>query len=259
MNRHNTLQQRVEADEPVYGASAATYSPSAVEAFGEIGLDFVWLDFEHGGLSPYDSTVFEDLTRAAEVADIELFVRLPSGEPSLIRKVLDAGVRTILIPRIETAQEVQEAVAAAKFEIDGEPGDRGIGIGRSSAWGYDFSDHATLEDAETFIGVMIENETAVENINEILAVSELGFAFLGPADLSVSVGRPMEKDHPEVETLVERAETAIAESDVTLGGIHNDSDAIREAVDDGYRIVRIGGDLSSAQTILSERLDELYH
>ena len=105
--------------------------------------------------------------------------------------------------------------------------------------------------------MMVENETAVENIDEILAVSELGFAFLGPADLSVSVGRPMEKDHPEVEALVERAETAIAESDVALAGIHNDSDAIHEAIDAGYRIIRMGGDLSGARTVLSERLDAL--
>lgn len=241
----------------MYGASVATYSPAAVEAFGALGLDFVWLDFEHGGPSPYDSTVFEDLTRAAEAADIELLVRLPSGEPSLVRKVLDAGVRTVLIPRVETAAEVREAVAAAKFENDGEPADRGIGVGRSSTWGHDFSDHAAAEDAETFVGVMIENETAIENIDEILDVSGLGFAFLGPADLSVSVGRPMEKDHPDVEALVERAEEAISESDVALAGIHNDPDAIRDAVDRGYRIVRMGGDLSGARTVLSERLASL--
>jgi len=238
----------------VYGASVATYSPAAVEAFGAVGLDFVWLDFEHGGPSPYDSTVFEDLTRAAEVADVELFVRLPSGEPSLVRKVLDAGVKTILIPRVETATEVREAVAAAKLAIDGEPADRGIGVGRTSTWGHDFSGYAATEDAETFVGVMIENEIAVENIDEILDVSGLGFAFLGSADLSVSVGRPMEKDHPDVAALVDRAETAISESDVALAGIHNDPEAVREAVDAGYRIVRMGGDLSAARTVLSDRL-----
>ncbi|WP_058365017.1 HpcH/HpaI aldolase family protein [Haloparvum sedimenti] len=257
MNRENDLRRSVERGDPVFGASAATFSPAAVETFGALGLDFVWLDFEHAGPSPYDSTVFEDLTRAAEAADIELFVRLPSGDPPLVRKVLDAGVRTVLIPRVETAAEVREAVAAARFAVDGEPADRGIGVGRGSTWGADFADHAAREDAETFVGVMIENETAVENLDEILDVSGLGFAFLGPADLSVSVGHPMQKDHPEVEALVERAETAIAASDVSLAGIHNDPDAIREAVDDGYRIVRMGGELSAARQVLSDRLDAI--
>jgi 2-dehydro-3-deoxyglucarate aldolase len=257
VDHENDLRRRVEADEPVYGASAATYSAAAVETFGALGLDFVWLDFEHGGPSPYDSTVFENLTRAAEAADIELFVRLPSGEPSLIRKVLDAGVRTILIPRIETAAEVRRAVAAAKFEIAGEPADRGIGVGRTSTWGHDFTDHAATEDAETFVGVMIENETAVDDIEEIVDVEGLGFAFLGPADLSVSVDQPMETDHPEVEALLDRAETAIRGSDVAMGGIHNDPEAISEAVADGYRIVRMGGDLSSARQVLRERIASL--
>lgn len=257
MNRTNTLRERVERDEPVFGASVATFSPAVVEAFGAIGLDFVWLDFEHSGPSPYDSTIFEDLSRAAEVADIELFVRLPSGEPSLIRKVLDAGVHNVLIPRVETAAEVRKAVAAARFSIDGKPGDRGIGVGRSSTWGDDFDDHAAREDAETFIGVMIENETAVENIEAILDVPELGFAFIGPADLSVSVGRPMQKDHPDVVALIDRAEAAIRESDVALAGIRNEPDAVADAIDDGYRILRVGGDISDASGTVADRLDSI--
>lgn len=257
MQRSNSLRRSVETDDPVFGASVATFSAAAVETFGAAGLDFVWLDFEHSGPSPYDSTVLEDLTRAAEVADIELFVRLPSGDPSLIRKVLDAGVRTILIPRIETAEEVREAVEAARFAVDDSPGDRGIGVGRSSTWGADFDDHAAREDAETFIGVMIENETAVDNIEEILDVPELGFAFIGPADLSVSVGQPMEKDHPDVEALVDRAESAVRDSSVALAGIRNDPDAITTAIDGGYRILRIGGDLSAARSTLTDRVDAL--
>ncbi|WP_224271087.1 HpcH/HpaI aldolase family protein [Haloprofundus salinisoli] len=257
MKRENQLRRRLERDEPVFGASAATFSPAVVETFGAIGLDFVWLDFEHGGPSPYDSTVFEGLTRAAEAADIELFVRLPSGDPPLVRKVLDAGVRTILIPRVETAAEVREAVSAARFSIDGDPADRGIGVGRGSTWGADFDDHAAREDAETLVGVMIENETAIDNIEEILAVPELGFAFIGPADLSVSVGHPMEKEHPDVRTLVDRAESAVRKSDVALAGIHNDPQAIDNAIDDGYRVLRIGGEISAARQVLGERLASL--
>jgi 2-dehydro-3-deoxyglucarate aldolase len=81
-----------------------------VEVFGDLGLDFVWLDFEHTGPSAYDSKVFENLTRAAEGAGTELLVRTPSGDPEIIRKILDTGVRNLLIPRIETAEEVKRAV-----------------------------------------------------------------------------------------------------------------------------------------------------
>jgi len=102
MRVENGFRRALEAGETVLGASAATFSPTVIETLGAVGLDFVWLDFEHGGPSPWDATVFEELTRAAEAGDIELLVRLPKPDPPLVRKVLDAGVRTILIPRVET-------------------------------------------------------------------------------------------------------------------------------------------------------------
>ena len=257
MDRTNALRAAVEADRPVYGVGSETYSPSMVEVHGHLGLDFVWLDFEHSGPSPYDSTGIEELTRAGELADIELLVRLQSGDPSLIRKVLDAGVRTVLIPRVETAAEVREAVAAARFRQDSAIGDRGIGTSRTGVWGGDRDDHATREDDNTFVGVMIENRTAVENLPEILAVENLGFVFVGPSDLSVSVGRPLETDHPEVQSHIETVEETVRDSDVALGGIYGDAEAATEAVERGYRIVRVGSEVGAIRDRLGGVLDEL--
>jgi len=257
MRRENALRRAVERDDPVFGAAAATFSPAAVETFGAAGLDFVWLDFEHGGPSPWDSHLLGNLTRAAEAAGVELLVRLPAPDPPLIRKVLDAGVRTVLIPRVETATEVRRAVAAARFEHDGAPGERGVGVGRTSVWGADFADHAAREDRETFVGAMVESERAVENLDEILSVPDLGFAFLGPADLSVSVGRPLATDDEAVRERVGRVEAAVRESPVALGGIFDDPAAAEAAVDDGYRLVRIGGDLSAARRALADRRERI--
>jgi len=78
---HNAFRAAIENDETVFGAACGTFSPTVIELLGNLGLDFVWLDFEHGGPSPYDSTVFEELTRAAEAGDIELLVRIPKPEP----------------------------------------------------------------------------------------------------------------------------------------------------------------------------------
>lgn len=78
MNQSNSLREALENDEVVYGARASTFSPTVIEVYGTLGVDFVWLDFEHMGPSPYDSRVFEDLTRAADAGGTELFVRLPS-------------------------------------------------------------------------------------------------------------------------------------------------------------------------------------
>ena len=259
MRTENAFRRAIENGDAVFGASAATFSPAVIETLGSVGLDFVWLDFEHGGPSPYDSTVFEDLTRAAEVADIELLVRLPEPKPALVRKVLDAGVRTILLPRIETAAELERAVQAAYFAYDGDVGDRGVGVGRSGNWEGYVDSFIGGEDSEVLVGTMIENERAVRNIEEILAVPRLGFAFVGPADLAMSMsgGDPLEKSPEQVATAIDRTRQACLDADVPIGRIRNSVAEARAAVDSGYQIVRIGGDLSAVRSTLGGRLEDL--
>ncbi len=259
MRTENGLRRALEHDETVFGASAVTFSPTVIETLGSIGLDFVWLDFEHGGPSPYDSTVFEELTRAAEAADIELLVRLPKPEPALVRKVLDAGVRTILLPRIETAEQLRPAVEAAYFSYDGDVGDRGVGVGRSGNWEGYVDSFVGGEDSEVLVGTMIENQRAVENIEEILSVPQLGFAFVGPADLSMSLsgGEPLSDNQDAVSEAIDRTVAACHDADVPIGRIRNSVEEAQAAVDAGYQIVRIGGDMSSVRSTLGARLGEL--
>ncbi|EMA38057.1 HpcH/HpaI aldolase family protein [Halococcus hamelinensis] len=253
MEQQNGFRRTIENGDVAFGARASTFSPTVIEVFGELGFDFVWLDFEHMGPSPYDSRVFEDLTRAAEAGGTELFVRLPSGDPALIRKVLDAGVRTLLVPRVDTAEEVREAVEATRFVYDGEPGERGMASGRARSWGSSDA-YVRTEDEEVCIGAMVEKTGAVESIEEILSVPELGFVFVGPSDLSVQLGHPTDKTHPEVLETIEGIETAARSAGVPMGKIANDPAAIEDATEAGYRIVRMGGDLASIRTTLRDRL-----
>lgn len=259
MRTENGLRRAIENGETVFGANAATFSPTVIETLGSIGLDFVWLDFEHAGPSPYDSTVFEELTRAAETADIELLVRLPKPEPALVRKVLDAGVRTVLLPRIETAEELQQAVQAAYFAYDGNVGDRGVGVARSGNWEGYVDSFVGGEDSEVLVGTMIENERAVQNLEEILAVPQLGFAFLGPADMAISMsgGDPLEKSPEQVSAAIDRTLEACLDAGVPVGRIRNSVPEAQEAVEEGYQILRIGGDLSAVRSTLGGRLEEL--
>lgn len=258
MNQRNSFRETIENGGVVFGARASTFSPTIIEIYGELGIDFVWLDFEHMGPSPYDSTIFEDLTRAAEVGGTQLFVRLPSWDPSLIRKVLDAGVRNLLIPRVDSAEEVREAVKATRFVYDGGPGERGMASGRSRTWG-NAENYVEAEDESVCLGVMIEKTTAVDDLEDILSVPELGFAFIGPSDLSVQMGHPTNKDHPDVRNQITEISQACRSADVPLGGIANDPEKIENAIEQGYQILRIGGDIASIQSTLQERLKEIEH
>ena len=259
MRTENGLRRAIEAGETLLGAAATTYSPTVVEILGDVGLDYVWIDLEHGGPSPYDSTALEELTRAAEAGDVELLVRLPKPEPPVVRKVLDAGVRTILLPRIETAGELRAAVEAAYFAYGGDVGDRGVGVGRSGEWAGYVDSFVGGEDSEILVGTMIENQRAVDNVEEILSVPQLGFAFVGPADLSVSVsgGEPLSDTTAAVEDAIDRTLDACLDAGVPIGRIRNDPESAREAIDAGYQIVRIGGDAGAVRSVLGSRLAEL--
>lgn len=254
MDQTNSLQRRIAAGDVVLGASADTFEPTVVELYGELGMDFVWLDFEHHGPTPWDSHVFENLARAAELTGTELFVRIPDADPALIRKVLDTGVRNILIPRIDTADEVRTCVEAARYEYDGQPGERGNSTARTNTW-RNVDRYLETEDEEVCIGVMIEKTTAIDNLDEILAVPDLGFAFVGPSDLSVQMG--LEKSDPEFQQQIADIRDTCIDADVPIGCIKSDPDEATQAIEDGYQIVRIASEFGAMETTIRSRLNQI--
>lgn len=259
MSQNNQLQQKFENGDVILGAQSITHESSIIEIYGNLGLDFVWIDFEHIGPAAYDSGIFEDLTRAAEVAKTELLVRLSNNEPALIRKVLDSGVRNILIPRIETAEEVKQAVEASRFSYGNAVGERGIAASRVSGWGSKLDrSYVEREDENTSVGVMIENTTAVENLDEILQVEELGFIVIGPADLSVSLGHPLETDHPEVEATIDEIRETSKSFDIPVGRLASSATEAQEMINNGVQLLRISsGEIAALRSVVGPRLEKI--
>ncbi|WP_137289314.1 HpcH/HpaI aldolase family protein [Natronorubrum halophilum] len=253
--RTNLLRRTFEDDAVALGVLESTYNPSLVEFYGELGLDFVWIDLEHAGPSPWDGERLEELLRAADVTGTELLVRLPKPDPGMVRKALDAGVRSLFVSRIETADDVRRAVQAARFRYDDGPGKRGFAAPRASRWGTT-DDYADTEDEEVVVGVTIENPTAVANLDEILAVPELGFVFAGPLDLAVSTGHPGEPTHEDVEELVEEIREAALEADVPLGGLGFGMADVNEKASSGYQLLNLGSTTGALQGVVQSWLDE---
>ena len=231
------------------------YSPTLVEYYGELGVDFVWLDFEHGGPDPWHGTRLANLLRAAERTDVELLVRLPDTDPTLVRKALDLGVRNVFLPRVETADEVRSAVRSARFRYDDGPGDRGLASPRASRWGLD-DDYVAGEDRETLVGVTVETEASVEDLDEILSVPELGFVFVGPFDLSVSLGHPGEFDHPAVQEAVETIRSKAVDAGVPVGGLGFGMDVVNEKAANGYQILNLGSTTAALEGAVTGWLDD---
>lgn len=257
MGERRYLRDSLDEGRAVFGARATTLSPAVVELYGAVGLDFAWLDLEHTGASPLDSRVLEGLARAGDAAGIDPLVRLPSGEPAVVRKALGTGIRSILVPRVDSASEIRRAVEASRFVYDGRPGGYGASAGRDGVWGTDPPADPSDHDESVAVGCMVESRAAVENLTEILAVPDLDFAFVGPADLSVSLGHPLEKSHPEVQEAVATVRDAFLDADVPLGWVTNDVEDAETAVEQGYQLLRIGDEMGAARDVLASRLDAL--
>lgn len=253
MHPTNHTKAGLENGGRVFGARANSFSPDLVEVYGGLGLEFAWLDLEHGGPSADDASRLDHLVRAATVGGIDLMIRLPSNDPAVVRKVLDTGVRTVVVPRVETAADLRRAARAAHYTYDDGPGERGVAHARGSAWGADLD--TDREDASVLVGAMIENRTAVENLEQILSVPGLGFTYLGPGDLAVSLGHPGESDHPEVREAIETAREACVEAGVPVGVSATSVDGARDALNAGHRIVRLGDEMEAVRELVGERLD----
>jgi 2-keto-3-deoxy-L-rhamnonate aldolase RhmA len=256
--RSNALRESLDGDDVALGVLESAYSPALVECYGELGVDFVWIDLEHAGPSPWDGERLEHLLRAADVGGTELLVRLPEPDPGLIRKALDAGVRNLFVSRIETAEETRRAVEAARFRYDGGPGKRGFANPRASRWGL-ADDYVDAEDEEIVVGVTIENETAVENLESILDVPELGFVFAGPLDLAVELGHPGEPTHEAVEERIETILEMTLETDVALGGLGFGMDDVNEKAETGYDMLNLGSTTGALQATVQSWFDEYGH
>lgn len=251
----NRLLGAIDADETAAGALSWLASPTVIELCAEAGLDFVWIDLEHGGPPPTDTPALEHCARAADTAGIELVVRLPSAAPAAVRKVLDTGVRTLLIPRVDSARTVRRAVAASRFEYDDGSGDRGLAAVRANRWGARLDRYIDEADASVRVGVMIETRNALDELESILTVPNLGFAFIGPWDLSHALGHPLDTDHPDVTAAIADIESACRAAGVPLMGFSSDPTATDELVELGYRLFVVGSETAAISETFGNWVD----
>jgi 4-hydroxy-2-oxoheptanedioate aldolase len=182
------IQQR-----PVFGPFCKTSDPGMIEALGYAGFDFVILDMEHG---PNHLETIQHLIRAAETAQIAPIVRVPGGDDEMISRVLDIGAAGVQVPQVSSTQHVERIVHAAKFAPLGA---RGV-CRYVRAAGYSSMDrkHYFRKANDALLIIQIEGEEALRNLDDILKISGPDIVFIGPYDLSQSLGVAGEVEHPLV-------------------------------------------------------------
>lgn len=181
------MKDKLQAGEAVFGVSVMIPSPQIVEMVAAAGFDWVLLDCEHGTLT-LESV--ELMTMAAEASGITAIARPVSKSPEHILQVLDRGVMGVQVPHVNTADDAREVLAAVKYHPTGR---RGLAAGTRAS---QYDAHGTLADYvkaandATLIAIQLEEQAAIDNMDELLNVDGIDVFFIGPSDLSQSMGHP---------------------------------------------------------------------
>jgi 2-dehydro-3-deoxyglucarate aldolase len=200
------------------------------------GFDWLMLDTEHGSLT---ST---DVQRVLSVVQprVSALVRVPDAEEAGIKKALDAGADGIIVPQVNSARAASDIVSAAKYPPMGA---RSVGIGRAHEYGEQFAEYTRAANSNTAVIVQVEHRDAVEDIENIVTVNGIDGVFIGPYDLSGSLGCIGEISHPDVQQAIAHVRAACSAAGLPVGIFGLTATAAKAAVDAGYDFVAAGIDL----------------
>lgn len=225
--RLNHLKNLIRSGKPAFGVSLQFPSTDIVEIIGILGFDWILLDAEHGSISPEN---VKSLIMAAQLHDITPIVRPENNQASTINKYLDLGAMGIQAPHINNGKDAQNIVNSCLFQPSGH---RSLGGGKMSDFGIGQSTEEFTEGSNdrTLICVQIEDMLAVKNLEEILSVEGIDVFFVGPTDLSQSMGCPGGTKHPTAKKAIYSLLKRISESGRTPGfpGSANEITEIVEA------------------------------
>jgi 2-keto-3-deoxy-L-rhamnonate aldolase RhmA len=230
------LRAKVSAGRPAFGLWVTLESASISEMAVALGLDWIVIDAEHGHLDWGDIL---DHIRATVRSNTVALVRVTELNAGLIKRALDIGADGIVIPWIESPEQLQQAVAFANYPPEGS---RGIGAERATGWGECFRQHAEEANENVIVAPVIETVTAGKNIAKMCRVPGVDFFFLGPADYSSSAGYRGQWEGPGVaESLASIREKIIA-SGKHCGIVTSSPQNAQERCRQGFRLVGLGLD-----------------
>ncbi len=234
----NKLRKALVDREVTLGAWMQIGHSACAEIFAGAGFDWVCVDLEHGAI---DLETMTGIFRTLDGFDCVPVARLPLNDPVWIHRSLDAGARALIIPMVKTAGEAESAVREAKYPPRGV---RGFGYSRANMHGTDFDAYIASANDEIAMIMQIEHKDAIENLDDILAVEGVDGLFIGPLDLSGSMGITGQMDHPDMVAALEKCRAACRAHDTSVGLhiVRPNEENTRRALNQGYTLIALGLD-----------------
>jgi len=231
------LRSRLEAGETLYGSFATLGSPVATEILARVGFDWLMIDLEHGVTAESDLIAHLHAVGTTRTAAL---VRPQSAERLRIGRALDLGAHGLMIPRIDTPAQAREAISFMRYPPDGTRGlalsTRGAGLGERT--------HAEVRSINAHVlGIIqIESPSAVEHVAEIADIDGVDVLFVGPTDLSHSLGIPGQFDDPAYLSAIAHVATVAAAVGKAAGILLYDQAAVAPHRELGFRFIGLGAD-----------------
>lgn len=254
----NTFKQALQNHQPQIGLWLALAEPYCAEILAGTGYDWLLLDGEH---APNDvRSVLAQLQAVASATSAlagtgsHPVVRVPVGETALVKQYLDLGAQTILVPMVNTAEQASQLVQAMRYPPQGI---RGIGsaLARASRW-QRYPDYIHEANDQVCLLVQAETEEAMEHLDAIAATPGVDGVFIGPADLSASMGFPGKPAHPRVQTAITDGIARILRAGKAPGILATNEAQARQWLQAGALFVAVGVDTmlltAAAATLLAQ-------
>ena len=226
---------------------------SIVEIVAELSFDWICIDLEH---SVIDYDEMQQLILVIQGKNKLAYVRVGENNTRIIKRVLDAGADGIIIPFINTKEDAIHAISSVKYPPEGT---RGVGLARAQGYGFNFQRYKDELSKQVKIIVQIEHISAISNLNSILQLDGIDGTFIGPFDLSGSLGQPGEFNSLLFNNAIEQYET-ISKCYNKLMGIHiiePDYRLVIEQIQKGYNFIAFSLDILFLGTIIRQELNNL--
>jgi len=241
----NHVKARLKEGKLALGISLSVMHPDLIRTVSDSGFDWVLYDTEHG---PWSIETVNDMIHRTSGSVASPVIRVVWNDMNAIKKALDTGTFGIIVPWVTSKEMARNAVLYSRYPPEGL---RGFAPGRpASAWGLPWDEYLEIANDEMLIAVQIEREEAVEKVEEIVSVEGIDATWLGPGDLSASMGLRGQFFHPKVLKAMERVVEACVDAGVAPGiaagaGVAEfGADYVSKIIKQGFRFINIGGDLS---------------
>lgn len=245
------VQDAFTSREAQVGFWIAIGHPTSAEIISQLPFDFVVIDGEHTD-SSYETIASQVRAVEAATRDIPPLVRVSWNDPAEIKRVLDLGARGILVPMVESADVARQVVDAARFPPEGH---RGVAGSRAAGWGSDLDTYLTTANEEIAVIAQIESEAGVENADAIAAVDGIHGMFIGPVDLSASLGVYGQWTSDRFTTAIEDIISAGHSEGISVGTLVGSPDQIPDRLEWGVDFMVAGSDKATLRSGVQTAFD----